>query len=154
MSCRLDTPIGPLTIVGADAGVQQVFFGDGPNAEPCAVEEQAAEELTAWFAGRRRHFEVALAPGGTAFQQRVWALLKEIPFGQTRSYGDLAVALGQPGAARAVGLANHHNPLPIFIPCHRVLGSSGKLVGYAGGLDIKRWLLRWESGGLFGAREQ
>jgi methylated-DNA-[protein]-cysteine S-methyltransferase len=105
---------------------------------------QAARELAEYFAGRRRQFETPLEPIGTAFQRSVWAALATIPYGRTLSYAALADALGRPGAARAVGAANARNPLSLFLPCHRVLGSGGALTGYAGGLERKRWLLAHE----------
>ena len=114
--------------------------GDGA----CPLLEEAARELDAYFQGRRRTFAVPLAPAGTPFQQRVWAELREIPFGATASYGEIAARIGNPRACRAVGMANHRNPIAILIPCHRVVGRSGSLVGYAGGLDIKRALLELE----------
>ena len=97
-----------------------------------------------YFEGEREIFTIPLAPKGTPFQQRVWAALREIPYGATRSYKELAIAVGNEKACRAVGMANNRNPLPIFIPCHRVVGSDGKLVGYAGGLDVKKHLLELE----------
>ena len=105
---------------------------------------QAAAELTAYFAGQLRQFPVPLAPKGTPFQQKVWAALREIPYGETRSYKEIAAMVGNEKACRAVGMANNRNPLPIFIPCHRVVGTDGKLVGYAGGLDVKTFLLELE----------
>lgn len=107
---------------------------------------QAREELEAYFRGRLRVFSVPTALSGTEFQRAVWAALREIPYGETRTYGELAAMLGRPGAVRAVGQANHYNPIPIFLPCHRVVGKGGKLTGYAGGLDMKRALLRLETG--------
>ncbi len=110
-----------------------------------AVLEEAGNQLRAYLAGRLQNFTLPLAPAGTAFQQSVWEKLCAIPYGETRSYREIAQSLGKPGAARAVGQANHNNPLPIFIPCHRVIGASGKLVGYGGGLHLKEYLLRLES---------
>ena len=98
-------------------------------------------QLEEYFAGRRREFDLPLSPTGTRFQLDVWQALREIPYGQTRSYKQIAAAVGRPLAARAVGMANNRNPLPIVVPCHRVIGASGALVGYASGLDIKRLLL-------------
>ena len=109
-----------------------------------AILKEAGNQLRAYFAGRLRTFTLPLAPVGTAFQQSVWEKLCAIPYGETRSYRDIAQSLGKPGAARAVGQANHNNPLAIFIPCHRVIGANGKLVGYGGGLHIKEYLLRLE----------
>lgn len=154
MSLTISSPIGPLGIVGSERGLHAIHFATVDPSPVLPIETEAAAQLNDWFAGKRRDFQLLLAPEGTDFQKKVWNLLQKIPFGETRSYGELANALGQPGAARAIGLANHHNPLPLLIPCHRVIGSNGKLVGYAGGLPTKQWLLRWESGGLFSARAQ
>ena len=140
------SPLGPLTLSGTEAAVTALSFGAVPGAEDgaCPLLEEAARELEDSFQGRRRTFSVPLAPAGTPFQQRVWAALREIPFGTTASYGEIAARVGNPRACRAVGMANHRNPLAILIPCHRVVGRSGALVGYAGGLDIKRALLELE----------
>jgi methylated-DNA-[protein]-cysteine S-methyltransferase len=105
-----------------------------------------ARQLAEYAAGERRVFDLTLAPRGSAFQQQVWAALQQIPFGQTRSYGELALALGDPGLARAVGRANATNPIWLVIPCHRVIGADGSLTGYAGGLALKAALLRFETG--------
>lgn len=113
------------------------------RADPDAFSAVVAQ-LDAYFAGTRRTFDLALAPAGTPFQQRVWALLRDIPWGQTISYAELARRSGNPAASRAVGAANGRNPLPIVVPCHRVIGSNGALTGYAGGLDAKRTLLAIE----------
>ena len=104
-----------------------------------------AAELAAYFAGARRVFTVPLDPAGTPFQRRVWEALRSIPYGKTASYGAIAAQIGNPRAARAVGMANHCNPIPILIPCHRVVGAGGELTGYAGGLEIKRRLLELEA---------
>jgi methylated-DNA-[protein]-cysteine S-methyltransferase len=109
----------------------------------------ATEQLTAYFAGKLKRFEIPLGPAGTPFQQRVWTELQRIPYGKTISYGELANRIGNSKASRAVGLANGSNPISIIIPCHRVIGSNGKLVGYGGGLDTKRRLLDFESRQLF-----
>lgn len=145
------SPIGPLTLVEEDGALVAVRWNfDLPrDAAPMALPStpllrQAAAELAAYFAGRLRAFTVPLAPKGTPFQQKVWKVLREIPYGETRSYKELAIAVGNEKACRAVGMANNRNPLPIFIPCHRVVGSDGKLVGYAGGLDVKTYLLELE----------
>ncbi len=129
------------------------FCPDGvPELEPLprrvhetALLQQAEEELNEYFAGARRDFDLPLAPKGTPFQQAVWAQLCEIPYGEVRTYGQLAAALGKPKACRAVGGACHCNPIGIIIPCHRVVGADGSLTGYAGGIDIKRYLLELES---------
>ncbi len=145
------SPIGPLTLEEENGALTALRFQpDLPrDAATMALPStpllrQAAAELTAYFAGELRQFTVPLAPKGTPFQQKVWAALREIPYGETRSYKELAIAVGNEKACRAVGMANNRNPLPIFIPCHRVVGSDGKLVGYAGGLDVKTYLLGLE----------
>ena len=101
-------------------------------------------ELLEYLAGGRRAFDLPLAPRGTPFQRKVWAALADIPYGQSVTYGELARRVGCPKGSRAVGQANHRNPLPIFLPCHRVVGAGGALTGYAGGLELKQWLLRLE----------
>ena len=140
----LQSPVGPLTLSGTAEAVTALAFGAGPGAGTCPLLEEAARELEEYFQGRRQVFTVPLAPAGTPFQQRVWAELQKIPFGATASYGEIAARIGNPRACRAVGMANHHNPIAIFIPCHRVVGGGGGLVGYAGGLDVKRALLELE----------
>lgn len=109
-----------------------------------AVVKPLRQQLSEYFAGARKAFDLPMALEGTAFRMRVWAALQDIPYGETRSYGDLARALGDPGASRAVGAANGSNPISILVPCHRVIGASGSLVGYAGGVDLKTALLRLE----------
>ncbi len=153
-SCRIDSLVGPLTVVSDESAVTAIRFGDVvPNgaafAEPIdsgwpEVLRQAARELTEFFAGTRRTFTVPLAPVGTPFQQQVWRALQTISYGATCSYRDIACAVGRPAACRAVGMANHCNPIPIIIPCHRVVGADGRLTGYAGGLAIKSRLLQFE----------
>ena len=110
------------------------------------MHQAAAEQLEAYFAGKRTTFSLPLRPAGTAFQLAVWQALTEIPYGETRSYGEIAAAVGNPKAARAVGMANNRNPISILIPCHRVIGSTGALVGYGGGLEKKLFLLELEKG--------
>lgn len=150
----IDTPLGPLTLVGEAGALTGIYFaphrrrdrlpdfGLATTGEP--VLEAAAHQLGEYFRRERRDFDLPLAPDGDEFQQSVWALLRQIPYGETRSYGDLARAVGRPGAAQAVGWANGSNPLSIVVPCHRVIGSDGSLTGYAGGLDRKRFLLELE----------
>ena len=153
----IDSPVGPLTIVAEDGQIRCLYMDlqrhrphDSELGEPDPRGREAepfkatADQLEAYFAGRRTRFELPLAPEGSDFQQRVWAALQEIPYGETESYGELAARIGSPGAARAVGLANGKNPIGIVIPCHRVVGSSGSLTGYGGGLDRKRALLDLE----------
>lgn len=146
------SPIGPLTVVTQGEVLTRILFADAgrPAAPPQGAREvwasstAAVRQLEEYFRGDRTEFDLPLAPEGTPFQRRVWDELSKIPFGETRSYGQIADALGQPDAARAVGAANGQNPIPIVIPCHRVIGASGALVGFGGGLDTKRWLLHHE----------
>ena len=105
---------------------------------------QTADELKEYFSGKRREFDLPLAPVGTDFQKQVWSALCKIPYGETMTYGQIAALISNPKASRAVGMANHNNPIPIIIPCHRVIGANGKLIGYAGGLGIKETLLKLE----------
>lgn len=146
--CRIwvQSPIGPLTLMGTEDALTEIAFGgveDGTEvSSPVLV--QAAQELAEYFDRKRRAFSVPLAPQGTEFQKKVWNALREVPYGTTVSYKDIAVRLGKPGAAIAVGQANSRNPIPIIIPCHRIIGAGGKLVGYTGGLEIKKALLAVE----------
>ncbi|MDH4040281.1 MAG: methylated-DNA--[protein]-cysteine S-methyltransferase [Gammaproteobacteria bacterium] len=146
----LDTPIGRLRLVSTGSGLSAIEFA-GHHGEPGngtaatdAVLERAGGQLLEYFAGRRRQFDLPLAPVGTPFQRAVWNALAAIPWGALRSYADIARAIERPTAVRAVGAANGRNPLPIVVPCHRVIGSNGTLTGFAGGLDIKRQLLELE----------
>lgn len=147
---NLDTPIGELVLVGSAEGLYEILFPNSWRREeiwkslPEGCLEPAAKELRAYFEGTLREFRTPLAPKGTAFQQNVWNMLRAIPYGETTTYGALAQQLRNPNASRAVGTANGANPLPIVVPCHRVIGSSGKLTGFAGGLEVKSWLLGWE----------
>jgi methylated-DNA-[protein]-cysteine S-methyltransferase len=149
---EIDSPIGRLLLAGDGDGLIRLSFQSGPRplrpadgwiAEPAPLEAPVAQ-LTEYFAGRRRTFDLRLAPRGTEFQRRVWRALSDIPYGKTISYGELARRIGSPGASRAVGLANGANPLPIVVPCHRVIGADGTLTGFGGGLPIKRKLLALE----------
>ncbi len=145
MSTRaIETPIGPLTLEADENAVTAIRFSAGGAQDASPLLDAAEAQLREYFAGARRTFDLPLAPHGTAFQQRVWAALRAIPYGETRTYGELAAAIGNPSASRAVGMANHRNPIPIIIPCHRVIGANGTLTGYAGGLEIKRRLLALE----------
>jgi methylated-DNA-[protein]-cysteine S-methyltransferase len=145
-----DSPIGTIDLLAADdalvaahlPGLRPPERGARPGSLP--VLQRAREQLEAYFAGDLRAFDLPLAPRGTEFQRAVWRALAEIPFGATRSYADIAAAIGRPGASRAVGAANGRNPLAIIVPCHRVVGADGSLTGYAGGLACKEWLLRHE----------
>jgi len=149
----IDSPIGELMLVGDEQGLTGLYMEIqryGPRLDPAwrrdtAPLTAAAEQLEQYFAGERTDFELSLAPRGTPFQQRVWDLLLEIPFGETTTYGALARQLGNPRTVRAVGLANGRNPISIVVPCHRVIGAGGSLVGYGGGLDRKRALLAHEA---------
>ncbi|MBQ7841694.1 MAG: methylated-DNA--[Lachnospiraceae bacterium] len=116
---------------------------DAPD-EPSEISEQAFWQLSEYFAGKRKNFDLPIELKGTAFQKEVWNALLEIPYGETRSYKDIAASVGRPKACRAVGMANHNNPLWIIVPCHRVVGTNQKLTGYAGGLDMKKSLLEME----------
>lgn len=142
-------PIGTLGLMDDGTGLSRVFLRR-EGAEPDLSEGEtpltlrAAAELEEYFAGARRTFGVPLSPHGTQFQLAVWKALRDIPYGQTRTYGEIAAAVGRPKAARAVGMANHDNPLLIFTPCHRVVGKNGSLTGFACGLDVKRRLLTLE----------
>ena len=150
MTTTFHSPIGPLTLHAGDGALTGVWMEDDPDlpqrtgyAPPLA---EARIQLEAYFAGDLRVFDLPLAPEGTDFQLRVWKELSKIPYGETISYGELARRVGDPGAARAVGLANGANPLPVIVPCHRVIGADGSLTGYGGGLDRKRRLLELETG--------
>lgn len=143
----MDSPIGLLTLVEEDGALTEVRFGqrcDDAKQQETPLLLQAVRELDEYFGGLRQSFTVPLAPRGTSFQQQCWQALLQIPYGETRTYAQQAAMIGKPKACRAVGMGNHHNPLPIVIPCHRVVGKNGKLTGYAGGLDIKEKLLKIE----------
>jgi O-6-methylguanine DNA methyltransferase len=149
----VESPLGPLLLGAEDGALTLLWMSPlperetgGADARDRAVLAAARDQLEAYFAGDLTAFDLPLAPVGTPFQQRVWSALVEIPFGETVSYGSLASRLGRPGAARAVGLANGSNPISIIIPCHRVIGSDGRLTGYGGGIDRKAWLLDHEAG--------
>jgi methylated-DNA-[protein]-cysteine S-methyltransferase len=163
--CHTDTPVGRLLLAGEQGALKRVHFQSGPHPlrpSPAWQEdprpfEGALRQLGEYFAGSRRSFTLRLAPTGTAFQLAVWQALRGIPYGQTLSYGELARQLGRPNGARALGLANGANPLPIIVPCHRVIGADGSLTGFGGGLYIKRALLALEGAAcvsdLFSAQE-
>jgi methylated-DNA-[protein]-cysteine S-methyltransferase len=141
------SPIGTLEITGTEAGIVAIRFLDEPPAvlpEIHLALETGIQQLDEYFQGQRREFTLPLQLSGTDFQQRVWSALLNIPFGATRSYLEIAEALGDRNAVRAVGLANGQNPIAIVVPCHRVIGSDGSLVGYGGGLWRKQWLLEHE----------
>jgi len=152
---HFESPIGKLLLAGRDDGLRLVGFTWGSKAQkPQSTWQRhdaafgaAKRQLTEYFAGSRRSFDLALAAQGTAFQQKVWEALGAIPYGETRSYKDIANAIGQPRATQAVGGANACNPLAILVPCHRVVGANGSLTGYGGGLDAKQYLLNLEACG-------
>jgi methylated-DNA-[protein]-cysteine S-methyltransferase len=152
----VSTPLGDITAVADEDGLTQVILaGDDGSVLTEATEggpivDAAAQQLAEYFAGERMAFDVPLAPQGTEFQQTVWKALGDVPFGTTATYGEIARAIGQLTATRAVGAANGRNPIPIIIPCHRVIGASGELTGYSGGggIETKRRLLDHESGTL------
>ena len=148
----MDSPLGPLTLVDDDGALVGLYMSEqrhrpepaqhGPRDDD--VQPEARAQLSAYLVGTLKQFELPVRLAGTAFQQRVWAALATIPYGATWSYGRLAAEIGQPRASRAVGLANGRNPVGIVVPCHRVVGSSGSLTGYGGGVERKKWLLDHE----------
>lgn len=154
-STTMNSPVGVLTLVASDRGLRAVLWEDdapsrvrlaevsedgGGHATLCV----GVSQLTEYFAGTRTEFDMPLDPDGTAFQQSAWTALRDIPYGQTWTYGEQAAHIGDRNKARAVGAANGRNPISIIVPCHRVVGSNGSLTGFAGGLDAKRWLLAHE----------
>jgi methylated-DNA-[protein]-cysteine S-methyltransferase len=150
----IDSPLGKLLLLGDDQALQGLYMQDG--RKPTAIGEgwqrsarpfaTVTEQLREYFDGRRVTFDVPLLMHGTPFEQRVWRALREIPYGETVSYGEIARRIGQPAGARAVGLANGRNPIAVVVPCHRVVGANGTLTGYGGGLERKRILLELEHG--------
>jgi len=154
----LDSPLGPLTVVVEDDHLVGLYVEQGlakalersavlgtmSEPEDVPLLQAVAEQLTAYFRGELTAFDLPVAAAGTPFQQRVWAALQDIPYGETRSYGEVAAEIGNPAASRAVGAANGRNPVSIVVPCHRVVGSTGRLTGYAGGLTTKEQLLAHE----------
>lgn len=155
---EVDSPIGPIRLLAREGVLSALHMevtrhpprpDDFGRRDPVGF-TAVAEQLVAYFAGELTEFDLPLAPLGTPFQQRVWAALREIPYGTTQSYGALAARIGSPGAARAVGLANGSNPISIIVPCHRVIGSTGALTGYGGGVERKEFLLDLERR-VFGA---
>jgi methylated-DNA-[protein]-cysteine S-methyltransferase len=151
----LNSPVGTLTLIAEDEGLVAVLWMDDRPSRVKVGKPEFSEnhpvilhterQITEYFGGKRRSFDLPLKFYGTDFQTRVWRALRAIPFGETRSYKDLAVEVGSPQACRAVGAANGRNPLSIIVPCHRVIGASGKLTGFAGGLATKDWLLKFEN---------
>lgn len=157
----VSSPLGPLRLCARGDELIGVYLPEHDPAPPAALDDaressggvlaRTAKQLREYFAGERREFDLPLGPEGTGFQKLVWHALAQIPYGVTRSYGELARAIGRPAASRAVGMANSKNPISIIVPCHRVIGANGTLTGYAGGMERKQWLLEHESryfGGL------
>jgi len=145
-----DTTIGRIGILEERGSITNLYFETDAvpqNIEICETEvvKEAFRQLTAYLAGDMKIFSLPLAPRGTDFMRTVWNILCQVPYGKTASYGEIAIAVGNPSGARAVGMANNRNPVPIFIPCHRIIGADGKLTGYRGGLEVKRKLLELES---------
>ena len=141
---EMSTPVGVITLCQKGGALCAIRFGGTGRRDETPLLLQAQRELEEYFAGRRTSFSVPLSIQGTEFQQRVWRALQEIPYGQTLTYGEIARRIGRPKAGRAVGMANHCNPIPIIVPCHRVVGANGRLTGYAGGLAMKKMLLEIE----------
>jgi methylated-DNA-[protein]-cysteine S-methyltransferase len=157
VSKQVRSPVGLLTLVASERGLAAILWPDDRpgRVRLDAVGEvpdhpvlgEAERQLAEYFAGRRTEFDLPLDPAGTPFQQKVWSALRSIPFGETRTYAEVATQIGHPGAARAVGAASGRNPLSIVAPCHRVVGTSGELTGFAGGLEVKARLLAFERAG-------
>lgn len=142
-----DTPVGKLCIGEENDSITCVTWSKVPEEyiqEETELILNCKIQLEEYFAGKRKNFDLPLAPKGTDFQKKVWKALTDIPYGETRTYGEIAAVVGNPKAARAVGMANNKNPIGIIVPCHRVVGADGKLVGYAGGMEKKEWLLNLE----------
>lgn len=150
---QIASPLGDLLVTRDDDGITGLYLPTGRHprrVDPAWRRDDAAfddvrSQLGSYFTGGRQKFDLPLHPAGSAFQQRVWQALRDIPYGQTASYGATAHAIGTPGSARAVGLANGQNPISIVVPCHRVIGADGSLTGYGGGIEAKRWLLGHEA---------
>ena len=144
---NIDSPIGTLGLCAREGHLVRIVFG-GVQATDYIdnVLLETKRQLEEYFAGERREFDVPVDMEGTVFQKKVWRALIEIPYGEVRSYSEIAEKIGSPKAVRAVGMANHVNPIPVIVPCHRVVGKNGSLTGYAGGLEMKKWLLEMEKG--------
>lgn len=148
---HIDTPIGMICVESNEEAITGLFFEkyktlykqEKPETD---LLKKAGEQLMEYFSGKRKTFDLPLAPSGTEFQKKVWKALCQIPYGETRSYGEIAAQIGNPKACRAVGGANNKNPIMIFIPCHRVIGADGSLVGFGGGIDAKKFMLNLEKG--------
>ncbi len=142
-----NTPVGKLCIGEREGAITRVTWQQLPKEwvlEETELIRKCKQELDEFFEGKRKTFDLPLAPAGTAFQKKVWDALREIPYGETRTYKDIAIAVDSPKGFRAVGMANNKNPIAIIVPCHRVIGSNGKLVGYAAGMETKTFLLALE----------
>jgi methylated-DNA-[protein]-cysteine S-methyltransferase len=150
---KIDSPLGELLVLADEDGLTGLYLPTGKHVAQTpkgARRDDAAlasvrQQLAEYFSGQRERFDLPLNPYGTAFQRKVWLALRDIPYGVTASYGQTALAVGVPGSARAVGLANGRNPISIIVPCHRVIGANGSLTGYGGGIEAKRWLLDHEA---------
>lgn len=148
-SLAFETKAGIISVTASGGYITALDFGAVPDAAASAGNElllEAKRQLLEYFDGKRREFDLPLKPEGTAFRMKVWQALRGIPYGETRSYAQIAAEIGNPKASRAVGGANHNNPISIIIPCHRVIGASGRMVGYGGGVHIKKLLLELEKG--------
>lgn len=145
---QFSTPLGPMALAGEGEAITHLYLPGRPTprlaSHPTPLLLEGEGQLLEYLGGRRTVFDLPLNPQGTPFQRRVWQALEAIPWGETRTYRDIALAVDSPRGFRAVGMANHHNPIPIFIPCHRVVGADGSLTGYAGGLELKKALLSLE----------
>ncbi|HEV7766715.1 MAG TPA: methylated-DNA--[protein]-cysteine S-methyltransferase [Thermoanaerobaculia bacterium] len=148
---KVETPIGAMdATVDGEGRLVELHFGAAEDCPPPTADcKPVIDQLNDYFSGKRKTFELTLAPRGTPFQLAVWNALLEIPYGDTISYAELARRIGKPSAVRAVGAANGANPIPVIIPCHRVIGSNGSLTGYGGGIERKQWLLALEGRRLF-----
>ena len=154
ITTEYESPIGTLTLAADESGLRHLVFPSGSRAYDAPAEwivsatgfDQVRKELDAYFAGTLQKFSIEISPHGTLFQQNVWKALVDISYATTCTYRDIADAIGKPTASRAVGAANGANPIPIIVPCHRVIGSSGKLTGFGGGILTKQWLLAHEQG--------
>lgn len=144
----INTKIGSIAIIEEDDKIIKININEKEENEITRKEtvllKETEKQIREYFEGKRKTFDVPLNPKGTNFMKNIWTALQDIPYGEVRTYQQIAEKVGNPKASRAVGMANHRNPIPIIIPCHRVIGSNGKLVGYALGMDIKRFLLEWE----------
>lgn len=148
-----NTPLGRLTIASDGSSITHILFGSvelSGRRQATELTNLASNQLQEYLAGRRKVFDLPLNPDGSAFQKKVWRALLDIPYGETRTYAQVAEAIGSPKSSRAVGMANNRNPLAMVIPCHRVVGANGNLVGYAAGLHIKKWLLELEANHVSG----